>query len=64
MKHLLLILLVTFVVFITTYLTGCGTIGGTLTGAGSDFSCAGEWCADLGTDSSYTNSGDYRPPSR
>lgn len=51
-------------VFLATKLMGCGTIGGTLSGIGSDFSCAGEWCADLGTDSSYTNSGDYRPPSR
>ena len=58
------LLLVTAMVFLATKLMGCGTIGGTLSGIGSDFSCAGEWCADLGTDSSYTNSGDYRPPSR
>ena len=62
MKQFLLILLVTFVVIITAHLTGCGTIGGTLTSAGSDFTCIGEWCANSGSESS--NSGDYIPPAR
>ncbi len=64
MKQMLLILLVAVIVIITTHLTGCGTIGGALSGIGSDFTCAGEWCADLGAESSYSSSGDYRPPSR
>ena len=61
MKQLLLLIILTIVV---PHLTSCGTIGGTLSGIGSDLSCAGEWCTDLGTESSYSNSGDYRPPNR
>jgi len=35
MKNLIVLLLLT--------LTGCGTIGGTISGAGKDLSRAGEW---------------------
>ena len=58
------LLLAAAMVIVTINLTSCGTIGGTLSGIGSDLSCAGEWCTDLGTESSYSNSGDYRPPNR
>jgi predicted small secreted protein len=37
MKHLVLVLLM------ACGLTGCGTIGGAVSGAGSDLSKAGEW---------------------
>jgi predicted small secreted protein len=36
MKHLVAVLLV-------ACLTGCGTVGGMVSGAGSDLSKAGEW---------------------
>jgi predicted small secreted protein len=36
MKHLVL-------VFLVACVTGCGTIGGAVSGAGSDLSKAGEW---------------------
>ena len=44
MKYLLLVLLA--VVSLT--LTGCGTIGGTLSGAGQDLSASGEWVKTIG----------------
>jgi len=36
MKYLL-------VVFVSTVIVGCGTIGGAVSGAGQDLSKAGEW---------------------
>ncbi len=36
MKHLV-------AVFLVACITGCGTIGGAVSGAGSDLSKAGEW---------------------
>lgn len=44
MKYIVLALLAT----LTLALSGCGTIGGTLSGMGSDMKIAGEWCSDLG----------------
>ena len=44
MKYIALALLAT----LTLVLSGCGTIGGTLSGMGSDMKIAGEWCSDLG----------------
>jgi len=37
MKHLI------FVVLLASTLVGCGTIGGAVSGAGTDLSRAGEW---------------------
>jgi predicted small secreted protein len=37
MKHLV------FVVLLASTLVGCGTIGGAVSGAGTDLSRAGEW---------------------
>ena len=37
MKHVI------FVVLVSTMLVGCGTIGGAVSGAGSDLNKAGEW---------------------
>jgi len=31
------------IAILALYLTGCGTIGGTVSGAGSDLTKAGEW---------------------
>jgi predicted small secreted protein len=39
MKFLFLLLIAA----VTVALTGCGTIGGTLSGAGHDLSAAGDW---------------------
>ena len=36
-KHLI------FAVLVSTILVGCGTIGGAVSGAGSDLTKAGEW---------------------
>lgn len=33
----------TLVCFLTLTLVGCGTVGGTVSGAGSDLQRAGEW---------------------
>lgn len=32
-----------FIVLVSTMLVGCGTIGGAVSGAGSDLTKAGEW---------------------
>jgi predicted small secreted protein len=37
MKHMLVVL------FLSAALTGCGTVGGAVSGAGQDLSKAGEW---------------------
>jgi predicted small secreted protein len=43
MKYLLLYLLAV----VSLALTGCGTIGGTLSGAGQDLSATGEWVKSI-----------------
>jgi predicted small secreted protein len=43
-KYILLVLLLGAILT----LTGCGTIGGTLSGVGSDLKIAGDWCKELG----------------
>jgi predicted small secreted protein len=44
MKYLLLI----FLAVVSLALTGCGTIGGALSGAGQDLSTSGEWVKSIG----------------
>jgi predicted small secreted protein len=44
MKYFLLFLLAV----VSLALTACGTIGGTLSGAGQDLSASGEWVRSIG----------------